>query len=103
MKTPDVYSGNQLQYKELRGDFRGLVASQDDSVPWTKILNDVEARGKKVISKELTQNYLFGMGYDEDDCWVVTTNLYNHLVKYTGGHDTGKSQAGRQQGCAGDI
>ena len=94
MKAPDVYGGNPIHYQEWRGDFRGYVASQDDNIPWVKILDDIEARGKKVVSKELTMNYFHGMGYDEEDTWVVTTNLYNHLVKHTSGTTQGKVKLG---------
>ena len=94
MKAPDVYGGNPIHYQEWRGDFRGYVASQDDNDPWVKILDDIEARGKKVVSKELTKNYFYGMGYDEEDTWVVITDLYNHLVKHTSGTAQGKVKLG---------
>ena len=85
MKVPDTYSGSHAAYKEWRTDFRGYVASPEDNVPWIRILNDIEARGKKVISESASKNYLKSFGYDEDDTFVITTNLYNHLAKHTGG------------------
>ena len=85
MKTPDTYSGSHATYKEWRQNFRGYVASQEDNIPWIRILNDIETRGKKVISENSTKNYLQSLGHDEEDTWVITTNLYNHLAKHTGG------------------
>ena len=94
MKVPDVYSGSPASFKDWRMDLRGYVASQDDNIPWLMILNDIEKRGKLVISEDLTRKCLQDRGYDEDESYVIVTNLYSHLSKCTSGSAAGKVKQG---------
>ena len=72
-----------------RGDM-----SRHDNIPWLMILNDLEKRGKLVITENMTRKYLQYRGYDENESYVVATNLYSHLSIYTSGTAAGKVKQG---------